>query len=440
MIRFRSISLLTRYIFILAVIFHGLPSVGQAVPDGQLIRDSLYRHISREMSAESAFYLTYPLGKSTIVPDLSDNATQLSRLSDFIRMALQHPDLYVGHIYLTGYSSIEGPYRVNDRLSRERVEQFYLYLRQLHPEIFEYSYSIASVAEDWKGLSEQVRNSMIDEREEVLDIIRRISSNDEREHLIRQLNGGRVYREIEHRFFPLSRRVEMRIEYSLTPKAMPAVAEPLVKETPLSNPPSGKLINIGLAQARKRVWCDPVPRTLLAIKTNALLWAGVQSDLKHTTITPNLSVEYFFNPRWSVELGAIYSYWHYNQSKEFQGLSGYRLEPRFYIPLGQRGPQLFLGLYGRVGDYDIQRDPYDEDTEAAPCHTGDYWDAGLSAGCFFPLWKGFGIEAGARAGYVSTNAIRYTPIDGKNTYSGREKYNKFRMTNIDLNLVYRFRK
>jgi len=425
-----TVHLLVRYIFFLVVgvFFHCQICAGQTNADGQHIRDSLYRHISREMSAESAYFLTYPQGKSIIVYDLGDNAAQLERLDSFLRIALQHPDLYVGHIYITGYSSIEGSYHVNNWLSRERVEQFYLYLRDRHPDIFGYDHSIASVAEDWQGLSALVRSSSLAEREEILDIIRKVSSSDERERLLRQLNGGRAFRYMEKHFFPSSRRVELRIEYSLTPKAMPAVSDPLVSEVTPSK--TRQPINLGLPDAPVRTYCAPVKPPVLGIKTNLLLLAGVQHDLNYTTLTPNLSLEYYVNKHWSVELGAMYSYWHYNHRQSFQGLTGYRIEPRFRVPLWKRGPEGFMGAYGRVGDYDLR--------EAEP-RTGKYWDAGLSAGFYFPVWKNLGIEVGTRAGYVNTNATLYTREDGLNLFDGKQRYNKFRVTNVDLNLVYRIK-
>lgn len=431
--------LLIRYIFFLVVgiFFHCQICAGQSNADGQHIRDSLYRHISREMSAESAYFLTYPQNHTFIIHDLGDNSVELARLDAFLRVALQHPDLYVKHIYLTGYCSIEGAYQVNNRLSRERVEQLYLYLRDRHPGIFDHDHSIASVAEDWQGLSRLVRESSLEEREEILDIIHKVPSYDERERLLRRLNGGRVFRYMEKHFFPSSRRVEVRIEYSLTPKAMPVVSEPLVREATPSA--ADNLATIGLpgVVARPRPMTD-CRTPLLGIKTNLLLLAGVQSDLKHTTFTPNLSLEYYISKNWSVELGAMYSYWHYNHRQAFQGLSGYRIEPRFRVPFGERGPEMFVGSYFRSGDYDLRE--AEPRTGTLPAGgTGKYFDAGLSAGFFFPVWKNFGLEVGGRAGYIKTNAILYNAEEGRNVYGGRQRYNKFRVTNIGLNLVYRIK-
>jgi hypothetical protein len=188
-----------------------------------------------------------------------------------------------------------------------------------------------------------------------------------------------------------------------------------------------------------------------ALKTNLLLWAGIQSDFSHTTPVANVALEYFITPHWSVELGAMYSYWHYDSRQEFQGVSGYRLESRYYLGLSG-WMDIYAGLYGRVGDYDrhtIDKGQLTNDNAAQPTlnsplstlhYTGKYWDAGLSAGLTFYLGRRWAIEAGARGGYLQTDAIRYTPDEQYNWFRNNEpSYNKVRITDLNVSVIYRFR-
>jgi hypothetical protein len=194
-----------------------------------------------------------------------------------------------------------------------------------------------------------------------------------------------------------------------------------------------------------------------------LLLAGVLPDFKHTTPVANAALEYYITDHWSVELGAMYSYWHYNSRREFQGISGYRLEPRyrFALPYDRIAGipcnhfEVYFGLYGRVGDYDLHKRKsidssqltVDSDDAAQPTvnsqlstvnYTGDYWDAGASAGFTFRLVGGLGLEVGARAGYVSTKVIYYTPDGVYNWYKSEKKYNNVRVTDLNLSLIYCF--
>jgi hypothetical protein len=180
---------------------------------------------------------------------------------------------------------------------------------------------------------------------------------------------------------------------------------------------------------------------LFAIKTNALLWAGIQSDSKHTTFVANIALEYFITSNWSIEAGAMYSYWHYNSDREFHGISGYRLEPRYYVAFPGEWLDVYLGLYGRVGDYNMQKEAVDSDDVGQPTvnYTGNYWDAGLSAGLTFNLGRHWAVEVGARTGYLQTNTIQYTRDRQYNLFKSRGPYNKMRITDLNVSFIYRFR-
>jgi hypothetical protein len=96
-------------------------------------QDSLFRHISREMSAGFSCHFAYAQGSSAISSGLGDNVRELEQLDTFISLAISHPNLYISRIRLTGYCSIEGAYARNEALAYERVEGFYTYLRDHYP-------------------------------------------------------------------------------------------------------------------------------------------------------------------------------------------------------------------------------------------------------------------------------------------------------------------
>ena len=46
---------------------------------------------------------------------------------------------------------------------------------------------------------------------------------------------------------------------------------------------------------------------LLAVKTNLIYWVGIMPDFKHYRWMPNLSLEYFFADRWSINATGAYA-------------------------------------------------------------------------------------------------------------------------------------
>lgn len=431
----------------------GTVATGGSTSGGFFSKDSLYDHISQERCADLVCRFMYMQNSNTIQRELGANAFELERLSAFVREALDYPGLSISRVSLTGYSSIEGDYAHNEVLSRERVEHFYTYLCERFPELYRFPHDMAWVAEDWKGLSDRVKVSSINEREEILDIIRNVRIFDDREVLLMRLNGGHAYRLLETDFFPWLRRVELRIEYKNLPAdKAPTASDPIIYNV-LDEKESDFRHNRSLALAREKNmiydWkCKARSNTSdyrFALKTNALLWAGILPDLKHTAPVVNAALEYRFSNHWSAELSGMYSYWYFNSRREFQGISGYGLEPRYRYILPGNVMEIYGGIYGRIGDYD-KRTPYElpEEEKAAmdndtDNYTGEYWDAGVSAGLHLRLLGNWGLEVGARVGYLKTKAIRYI-MDGKyNWYESEHPYGRLRMTGLNLNLVYRFK-
>jgi len=428
---------------------------GQANTKHERYRDSLYHQISQTGTAHMACYFTYLQGSSVIHPDLNQNTHELSSLDNFIRYALVHPDYHISRIRLTGYSSIEGRYEDNELLARERVAAFYQYLRDNYPALYRYPHDMAWIAEDWAGLSEQIRKSDLEEKNEILNMIRRVHTFDDREALLIKLNGGQPYRKIAQTMLPGLRRVEIEIEYAKSGQQADNVPDPLIynvlaenksknwyakSERPVETK-QGTSISIDrqlvIGDVRSKDIKSPHAGYRFAIKTNGLLWAGVLPDLTRTTSVANVALEYYIASRWSVEFGATYSYWRYNSRLEFQGISGYRLEPRYHIPIVCNRAAIYLGGYGRIGDYDLRR--IDLTTQSTVNHTGKYWDAGLSAGITVNLIGGFGFEIGARAGYAKSAPNLYTQDNKYNWFDSRESYRKMRISDLNASLIYRFR-
>jgi hypothetical protein len=172
------------------------------------------------------------------------------------------------------------------------------------------------------------------------------------------------------------------------------------------------------------------------IATNLLADAGVTPEVAYRAPMPNLELEYLFNPHFSIALSGLY--------KDFFGASGYdkwnvtayTLEGRYrLLPDGHYGG-LYIGLFGRVGDYNF----VPSDTQGAGSRTGKYQSAGLSLGYTWPFARHWILEAGAGYGYRWTKVRHYTHEGKKENYLTTETTdNGLDLTGLFLRIGYRFK-
>lgn len=70
---------------------------------------------------------------------------------------------------------------------------------------------------------------------------------------------------------------------------------------------------------------------VLALKTDFVLWGTLMPGFEMGTFTPNLSAEFYFAKRWSVQLGGAYSNWNaISGDKGLYAVSAVDFEPRFW--------------------------------------------------------------------------------------------------------------
>lgn len=172
---------------------------------------------------------------------------------------------------------------------------------------------------------------------------------------------------------------------------------------------------------------------LIAVKSNLMYWIGVMPDFKHYSWTPNLSLEYFFANRWSINASGAYAKRNVG-TDQFFGISAWSLEPRIWLNADGTYRWLFAGLYGEAGDFDNQRMHIDDN------RTGKFAGFGLSVGLHIPVTNRLGAEVGLRAGYSRRTIDYYTPESGHYYFDYDKKRNKFGITGINISIVYRFGK
>ncbi|KAA6335514.1 hypothetical protein EZS27_016261 [termite gut metagenome] len=412
-----------------------------ALPVNTAYRDSIYRHIIKDGFSQLNCYLSYPQGNSQVLKAYDNNGYELNRLDEFIRFVLTEPSVYINKIFITGYCSIEGTYAYNQQLSKDRVTGFVNFVNREYNLSARYPVEVKWEGEDWNMLRRLVAGSIIPERYEMIQIIDEVRNPDEREMRLRILNGGRPYKQIFDELYPLLRRVNIKVEYDV---------RQVLKDHP-TNGELGEAIDSVLQQKDKQPFTKPskVKRESsrdgkwwypVSLRTNLISWLGFTPDLKHRSFTPNLAAEFYLKDRWSVIASITYSYLNFNKDKQFWGVSGYSIEPRYQLNTSFRNDdsqKLYIGGYIQYGDFDYCLDK--KGTRRTDNYTGIYAQAGLSAGYHFQITPIWGIELGLRGGYQYSNTKIYELEEQPPYLKNKQEKNKIKIDGLNLNVTYKFK-
>lgn len=386
----------------------------------------------------------YRTGYRTVDTTFCDNRHELSHFIQSIKDAMERGELE--RVIIRSCASPDGTNAANERLAARRADSLQAYI-QRHTGIPDSMIEKCSEGIAWSMLREMVAESEMQYRDEVLVILDntplwvyddagKIISGKKKE--LMDLKGGVPYRYMYEHFFP-----EMRSSLSATlyarkaeePQPQKPAEEP--KDTVpalVVTPPTT------VAETPAEEMPEPAPeeekpfRPLLAVKTNVLYWAGLMPDFRNYSFIPNLELEYFFLDRWSVAAAGNYAKWDYSGDDWF-GISTWSVEPRWWIWGDGKYRWIYLGLYGEVGDYDVQNNRI-----AIDGYTGKLWSTGLSVGAALPFTKRWGAEVGLRAGYRHAQEKAYSYEAPDYFLDAKDTGNHWGVTGIKASIYYRFGK
>ncbi|WP_262893146.1 OmpA family protein [Dysgonomonas sp. GY75] len=159
-------------------------------------------------------FIGFRTSKTVIDPGFRQNSQELARLDSVMSVLRDNPDVKITAFLIEGYTSPEGLYATNERISKERAAALMDYLKNkfgLDQGLFRLSH----VAEDWDGLAALVLASNIEYKDRILDIIATTGIMAGREGALMRLAQGEPYRQMLREMFPELRRVEYRIDYTV---------------------------------------------------------------------------------------------------------------------------------------------------------------------------------------------------------------------------------
>lgn len=169
--------------------------------------------IKRRSEQRDAF-LDFQVGKAVIVPTYMNNPRELDKIESMLQEVRDDKNLTVSSVAIKGYASPEGNVSFNNKLSSGRAESLRSFLasRSAFPS---HVYQVEQGGEDWDGLEKLVEESFIDNKNEILNVIRSGKTEDAREQALKSVAGGSVYPKILKELFPQLRRVLCRVDYTV---------------------------------------------------------------------------------------------------------------------------------------------------------------------------------------------------------------------------------
>ena len=399
-------------------------------PDTACVSDSLY---------QKPLLLYFRFDRSLVEYHYMDNPHTLEEFSVLFSDSLQVS--HIDTIHISAYASPDGDARYNLGLARRRAVAVKGYLIWKYPYLDQRRILIRPQGEDWQGLRQLVEADIaVPNREEVLEILTKVSDKEKCKVLLRRLNCGYAYRYIHKHLLPELRNAAVCTVRLKTPVSSPVFAPDRMRGISIPEPVyspdslSGFLYTLPVGVQRRIT--SPVP--FLALKTNLLSWAGLTGEGDLASFRPNLSAEVFFARCWSVQAAAEYSYWQGGTGNKFWGVSGYSIEPRFWFSGDGAFRWFYLGAYGQTGDFDYRPYPAGDTQADGSSVTGTYWSTGLSLGVYFPFTPHWGLEAGLRGGYRKSAGKAYDHEPPHAYYHHDAPSTYWGITSFNLSLSYRW--
>lgn len=137
------------------------------------------------INLEGQAYIDFPVNRTEIYPDYRKNPLELQKILRTIDAVRGNSDATVKQISLKGFASPEGPYNNNVRLAKGRTQALKEYVGKQYDfpsSVYKTSYE----PEDWEGLVDSLKVSVLPARAQILDLIAQNIEPDRKDALIKQ--------------------------------------------------------------------------------------------------------------------------------------------------------------------------------------------------------------------------------------------------------------
>ena len=161
-------------------------------------------------------YLNFKVNQSALLADYMNNPVELAKIYSSIDSIREDNNYRIARIEIVGYSSPEGSYAANARLSEQRAKALEQNLKHAY-QLDDSMIDCRSVPENWAGLAAWLREYRPSYMQKVLDIIGQTPEPDARDAKIKAIDGGKIYNALLQEVYPKLRLVEYTVSYTVVP-------------------------------------------------------------------------------------------------------------------------------------------------------------------------------------------------------------------------------
>ena len=329
---------------------------------------------------------------------------------------LSNPTHELKMVKVVGGCSPEGTVANNETLALKRARSLADYLIQQLP-LTEDLMEVTSLGADWSGLTDLVLQTMeVPNREEVLAVLQKDYSHNERLYRLKQVNRSIPYRWMYKHLFPLLRQSKVIVHYEVKP-IEPEVVPAIVEEAPEIVPDTVVVEEV----------CVPLP------ERKSVYWALKTNGLYDLILIPNIGVEVYAGKQWSVAANWMYAWWSNRSKDNFWRIYGGDMEVRRWF--GRKADEKplqghHIGVYGQLFTYDFEL--------GGRGYLGDKWSYafGLSYGYSLPLAKRLNLDFNLGLGYWGGKYKEYLPIEGHYVWQSTKQRHWWGPTKAEVSLVW----
>ena len=161
-------------------------------------------------------YLNFKVNQSALLADYMNNPVELAKIYSSIDSIREDNNYRIARIEIVGYSSPEGSYAANARLSEQRAKALEQNLKHAY-QLDDSMIDCRSVPENWEGLAAWLREYRPSYMQKVLDIIGQTPEPDARDAKIKAIDGGKIYNALLQEVYPKLCLVEYTVSYTVVP-------------------------------------------------------------------------------------------------------------------------------------------------------------------------------------------------------------------------------
>jgi outer membrane protein OmpA-like peptidoglycan-associated protein len=187
----------------------------QSTPVPQLAFLTPQVETSKIRTEKGSAFIDFPVNVTAIHKEFSNNAAELDKIIETLNTIKGDSNVNITHINIHGYASPDGPFRINERLARERTRALKEYVARLYT--FDSTYIHTNYTpEDWEGFEALLGDTVFQDKEAIMKIVTSNIHPDRKEGLIKAKFPA-FYRFILKHWFVILRHSDYTIEYYVRP-------------------------------------------------------------------------------------------------------------------------------------------------------------------------------------------------------------------------------